>query len=341
MKTLFFLLILQLGFYSFVYCQYKDTVYLYNGQVLVGEIKYAQLGFLKIDDRDLKLVSIKMYKIKKMMAMKNIFKIQTSDKTIYYGVINYSTKNGYIDVHSDSSDVTLKLTDVLYMLELHKSFFKGLTGNVAAGFSFTKSNSLGQLNVSSVVNYAQKNFEHQLSASSIASIDSSKFSRDNENVQLFSNYSLDEVWFVSGLFNYQRNLELSLSRRFSEMLGAGRKMLVKNDLQLLLISGITLNQERTTSGENSGILYEIPIMMRFNYFRFRHPDLQISSIQTVYFGITEKGRVRYDSNNNFALTIIHNFSANLNIYTNYDSRPSAGSNSNFDYGTSFSLSYRF
>jgi hypothetical protein len=143
------------------------------------------------------------------------------------------------------------------------------------------------------------------------------------------------------LFNYQRNLELSLSRRFSEMLGAGRKVLVKNDLQLLLISGITLNQERTTSGENSGILYEIPIMMRFNYFRFRHPDLQISSIQTVYFGITEKVRVRYDSNNNFALTIIHNFSANLNIYTSYDSRPSAGSNSNFDYGTSFSLSYRF
>lgn len=341
MKTVLFLLSFQLGLLSVVYCQQKDTVYLYNGQILIGNIKYAQLGVLTIDDTDLKLVSVKMYKIKKMMAVANLFKIQTSDKSLYYGTINYSDENGYVNVHSDSSDVRLKLTDVLLILELNNSFFKGLNGNVAAGFSFTKSSSLGQVNLSAVVNYAQRKFEHQLSANSISSIDSSKFSRDNENAQLFSNYALNEIWFISGLFNYQRNLELSLSRRFSEMLGAGGKVLVRNDLQLLLISGLTMNQEKTTSGVNSGMLYEIPLMLRFNFYRFRHPDLQISSIQTVYYGLTEKGRVRYDSNNNFSVTIVHNFSANLSIYSSYDSRPSAGSNSNFDYGTSFSLSYKF
>jgi hypothetical protein len=45
-------------------CQQKDSVFLFNGQILIGDIKRVELGILTIDDIDLKLQSIKLYKIK-------------------------------------------------------------------------------------------------------------------------------------------------------------------------------------------------------------------------------------------------------------------------------------
>ena len=341
MKSVFVLITLYFTILTAAFCQKTDSIFLYNGQVLVGTIKYAQLGVLTIDDIDLKMVSVKMYKIKRVNAEKTIFKIETSDKKIIFSSLNSSEKNGFIRLDNVNDTNEIKLTDVTFLLKLEKGFLKGLTGKVGAGFSFSKSSSLGQLSINSTVNYVQKRFEHQLIASELASIDSSKFSRDNENIQLFSNYNLDEVWFLSGLLNYQRNLELSLSRRYQEMLGGGGKLIVRNDLQLLLVSGITMNQEKSTEGVESGLLFEIPLMLRFNYYRFHHPDLQISSIQTAYYGLTEKGRVRFDSNTSFSLTIIRDLAVSLSFYTNYDNKPSSSSNSNFDYGSSFTFSYKF
>ena len=341
MKPVFALIVFYFTILTIARCQKTDSIFLYNGQVLVGTIKYAQLGVLTIDDIDLKLVSVKMYKIKKVNAAKTIFKIETSSKKIIYSSLTSSEKNGYIHIDNTIDSNEIKLTDITYLLKLEKGFFKALTGKVGAGFSFSKSSSLGQLTLNSTINYAQKRFEHQLTASELASIDSSTFSRDNESIQLFSNYNLDEVWFLSGLLNYQRNLELSLSRRFQEMLGGGGKLIVRNDLQLLLVSGITMNQEKSTEGVESGILFEIPLMLRFNFYRFHHPDIQISSIQTAYYGLTEKGRVRYDSNTSFSLTIIRDLAVSLSFYTNYDNKPSSSSNSNFDFGSSFTFSYKF
>jgi len=341
MKSGFILIVAFFTINKVAFCQKSDSIFLYNGQVLVGTIKYAQLGVLTIDDIDLKMVSVKMYKIKRVNAEKTIFKIETSNKKIIYSSLYSSEKNGFIRLDTANDSHEINLTDITYLLKLEKGFFKGLTGKVGAGFSFSKSSSLGQLTINSTVNYVQKRFEHQLTASELASIDSSKFSRDNENIQLFSNYNLNEVWFLSGLLNYQRNLELSLSRRFQEMIGGGGKLIVRNDLQLLLVSGITMNQEKSTEGIESGLLFEIPLMLRFNFYRFHHPDIQISSIQTAYYGLTEKGRVRFDSNTSFSLTIVRDLAVSLSFYTSYDNKPSSSSNSNFDYGSSFTFSYKF
>jgi hypothetical protein len=82
-------------------------------------------------------------------------------------------------------------------------------------------------------------------------------------------------------------------------------------------------------------------MFQFNYYQFRHPDIQISSTQTVYFGIDQDGRVRYDGSTNFSWQLIRYFYLNLSPYINFDSRPPAGSGSNFDFGIVFGLSYKF
>lgn len=323
------------------FAQNKDTIILYNGQELIGEVQGANFGAISIDDIDLKMQSIKLFKIK-ILIIHERFKIETVDKHFFYGTMSTSNKNGWVDIHmSDSAQIPLHITEIFQLISIEDNFFKRLNGNVSAGLSFTKSSNIGQINFSANIQYATRLINYQLSLSSIGSIDSGKYSRDNENAQLYASYDLNATWFLTLGGQYQRNLELSISRRYLGITGVGNKLFIKKNWRLLVISGMSYSQEKSTEGMSSGLLLEIPVVFQFNFYKFRHPDIQISSNQTVYFSITQGGRVRYDASTNFSWQLIRYFYLNISPYTNFDNQPPVGSSSTFDYGIVFGLSYKF
>jgi Protein of unknown function, DUF481 len=323
------------------FSQNKDTIILYNGQELIGEIQDANLGAISIDDIDLKMQSIKLFKIK-ILIVHERFKIETVDKHFFYGTMSTSDRNGWVNIHvSDSADISLRITQIFQLISMQDNFFRRLNGNVSAGLSFTKSSNIGQVNFSANIQYATRLINYQLTLSTIASLDSGKYSRDNENAQLYAAYDLNTSWFLALAGQYQRNLELSISRRFLGITGVGNKVFIEKNWRLLVISGMSYSQEKSTEGVSSGLLLEIPVVFQFNFYKFRHPDIQISSNQTVYFSLTQGGRIRYDASTNFSWQLIRYFYLNLTPYANFDNQPPAGSASTFDYGIVFGLSYKF
>jgi hypothetical protein len=321
--------------------QEKDSIYLYKGQILIGEVQDASLGTLTIDETDLKLQSIKLYKIKRLI-ISSLFKIQTVDKKIYYGTLKTEDKEGWVDIVTDNGDrIPIHITDIFTLTTLDQNFFKRVHGNVSAGLSFSKSSNIGQVNFSGTALYSTTLFAYELSASEIGSIDSSKFSRDNENAQFFVAYELSPVWFLAGVAQYQRNLQLSIARRYMGIFGAGNKLFIRDDWQLLVLSGISLSQEKSTEGSVSGLLIDLPLMFRFNYYKFHHPDIQISTTLTGYYSLSESNRFRSDGTTDFSWQLIRYFYLKISPYTNYDSKPPSSTGSKFDYGIVVSLSYRF
>jgi hypothetical protein len=321
--------------------QHKDSIYLHNGQILIGKIENGSLGEVSIDDVDLKMQSVKLYKIKRIVTFTRV-KVEMVDKRIYYGVLKPSLKLNHAEILlDDSTIVTVHLTEINQLITLEKNFFQRLTGNFSLGFSYAKSSGVGQASISALVKYATPLFENELSLSSISSIDSSHFSRDQGNIALYSAYNINSTIFAAGMLQYQRNLELSIARRYQEMLGGGMKFFVRENWELQGLTGLAVNQEKSTDeGTASVVTLEIPIMMRFNLFKFRHPDIQITTSQALYFSLTDKGRVRFDGNTSFSWQLIRYFYLKINPYTNYDSKPPAGS-SNFDFGTTVGISYKF
>jgi hypothetical protein len=287
------------------------------------------------------MLNIKLYKIRRLVIQER-FKIETIEKKVYYGIIRSSDKDGWVNIQLDNGTmIPIPITRIYQLTSLDTDFLKRINGNISAGLSFTKSSQIGQINFSASVQFATKLFNYQLSVSTIGSIDSGKYSRDNENAILINAYELNANWFISGAAQYQRNLELSISRRYLFMLGIGNKLIIKNNMRLLATTGITFSQEKSIEGVSSGLLFEIPIMFQFNFYQFQHPDVQISSTQTIYFALGQNGRIRYDGATNFSWQLIRYFYLNLSPYTNFDSQPPAGSSSNFDYGIVFGLSYKF
>lgn len=317
-----------------------DTVRLYNGQLLIGEIRGVEGGILTIKDADLSDIKVKLYKIKSMQSPQE-FRITTVHKIQYYGHIKPAANGRIVIMRSnDSLPVNLAIEEINIMAALENTFFEKLKGNVGAGFTYSKSSGIGQLNFNASLAHTARRFENELNASGISSIDSSKFSRDNENVEIFSLYNITPSWFGAVLLTYQRNLELSLARRYQEMIGGGKKLLIRKNLQLSLMSGIAFNQEKNTSGENSKLLIEIPVSLRFNLYQFSHPNIQITTSQTGYLSLSQFGRIRYSGTGSLRVELFDDFYFNLNPYTNYDSKPPVEGNK-FDFGVTFGLSYTF
>ncbi len=320
--------------------QEKDTIILYNGQILIGEVQLANYGAITIDDIDLKLVNIKMFKIK-TLVIKERFKIETIDKKYYFGSMRSANRNGWVDIHTvEGENIPLHITHIFQLISLETSFFKRVNGNISAGLSFTKSSDIGQINFSANLQFATKSFDYSLSVSSIGSLDSGNYSRDNENIVFLTTYDLTTTWFLAASGQYQRNLELSIARRWLFMTGIGNKLVIKKNWRLWATTGMTFSQEKSTADQNSNLLYEVPIIFQFNFYQFQHPDITISSSQSAYISLSQKGRYRWDGNTSFSWQLIRFFYLNVNPYTNYDSEP-PGNGSKFDYGIVLGLSYKF
>ena len=331
--------------FSFVHqklaAQGRDTIILRNDQMLIGEVEDARLGVISIDDNELKLQRIKLYKIKVLIVHEK-FKIETIDKNIYYSKIKFQDKDGWMTIQEDSGmKLTMPITDIFLLVSLDKSFANRVHGNLTAGFSFTKSNSIGQMNISANAGFATKHMEYGISLSGISSLDSGTFSRDNENVSLSASYDLTAAWFLTGIAQYQRNLELNIARRFIEIVGVGNKLFIRNTWQLTMVTGLDFTQQLSTEGISSPQQLEVPVVLRFNFFKFRNPDIQISTSQTGYFSLSDPGRIRYDGQTSFSWQMVRYFYLTISPYSNFDNKPPSGSSSHFDYGVVIGVTYKF
>ena len=145
---------------SSAFGQTKDTIVFYNGQVLIGDIRGGAYGEISINDRDLKILQVKQYKIRKLTT-DNRFRLETNDKQDYIGRLEKAGKDGWVNIILDNGDTLLTLiTDISQIIAIEKKFFVGLDGSLSAGFSYSKSSEIGQVNLSSNVHYATNKLDY-------------------------------------------------------------------------------------------------------------------------------------------------------------------------------------
>ncbi len=317
-----------------------DTIYLRDREMITGEVKELRLGILTVDTKNIGIVDIKISHIETLNTLDS-FRIETADQMLYYGTLE-AAKPGYVYITSPSYIRLIEIDHINTLAPVERKVVKRLQGNASAGFTYTRSSRIGQLSLNSNIYYTNRDFDQSLSASGIATIDSSAFSFDRADFSLASYYNVksNNKWYLVGGVDYQRNMQLSIARRFQETLGGGRKFILTPGAQILGILGVSLNEELSTEG-NESLLVEIPLGFVFNFFQFSDPDMQITSKNAFYTSLSQKGRVRYESNTSFTWEIIHNFAFSWTFYFSYDRKPPDPDAGKVDYGTTVSLTYKF
>jgi hypothetical protein len=319
----------------------NDTLILRSDQVLIGELISINLGVIEFDEKELSIIKVKYHKIKSLSAEMNNYKIETSDKKIFFGKIKASKNFGEIIVVDDTGDHFYQLSNIVRLTKIEESFTRKLSGTVSAGLSYTKSSSVGRWNYDNKILYNSNRFSSVLLVSMILTRQNNISSRERENVFFSNSFFFSNLWFTGLIFQYQRNLELGLTRRFQQGIGIGRKLILKENLVGTLGPGIVVNQEQNIEGSTRGNLYEFPLLFKLNFFNFSDPNLSISLAQNAFFSLSQKGRFRQDGDLRVTYEIFSDFNINGQFYFNYDNQSAAGSRNQIDFGTVIGLGFKF
>lgn len=321
--------------------QEKDTLFLRNGQIMVGKLNSISLGIIQFDDMDLSVQNIKYHKIKTIKAGMATYRIQTIDQAVYYGVLKPSTNYGEVIVDDGLVSKPYPIVNIFNLVSLEKKFIKKIKGTVSLGYSYTKSSDIGRTNIDWNLRFTEQKYQVEFVGSFIFTNNQGVKTRDRESVGLGGYYNLNSV-LVAGLgLNYQRNIELGLASRIQQAVGFGRRFLFKSNLQGTLSSGAVINQERSLEGSSSGNLYEIPLQFKLDYFHYAAPNLSFTVFPKAFLGLNQNGRKRFDGETRVNWEVIKNLDLGLQFYASYDNQALEGSNTNFDYGIVFNVGYKF
>jgi hypothetical protein len=319
----------------------NDTLYMNNGQFFIGELKQLKSGKVEFDIDDAALVKIKYDKIKTIKGLSHQYRIETSDRKIIYGQLLPGDKKGILHVQTPDTVYNIPLEQVSYLTFFNNTSFKTLDGYVSSGFNYTRSSNFGRFTFDGSLTMQAKRYKLDLKGSMFVTKTDSLWIRDRENLTTSGFYILDPWWQIGVFLNYQRNYELGLARRFQEGLGAKFMALNKNNFKITLLSGLVVNQEKNTEGENFDPQIEFPLQIVVEFFKFSKPNIKVNTSQTIYTSLTSWGRIRQDGDFRLSWEIVDDLSLSFQFYHNFDSRPPSGSNSNWDYGTVLGLKYEF
>ncbi len=318
-----------------------DTLYFKNGQIVFGKLKKIDLGYLTFDGEDLSLMSIKISKIKTVAASKKIYRIETTHHQNLFSTIKPSDQSGYINVGDDKKGWNLLYLRDISALSYFNSEKNIWEGNISSGYSYSKNSNIGRFNLDGGLRYLMKKAEFSSAVSSIITQQNATLSRDNESVNLTSSYFFNALWKGTFLVNYQRNLELGLARRYQEGISLGINFLSGVHTRADIMTGLNINQEKSSTDDSQLHTAEWPVMFSFHFFKFSHPELSFGTTQNLYTSLTQSGRIRHDGEIKADWKIIKDFTVNLKLYDNYDSKPNSTTAGNLDYGIVFGLGYKF
>jgi len=341
---LLFLPVLLLARGSFAQAKAKkDTLFFNNGEILIGELKQITYGKATFDSDAIGLITIKMYKIRSAHTTIGTLRVETTTNQKLYGKLEPTKSRDTVYVADGVNRIKVPLNQINSVIAFRRGFFDQLDGNVSAGFSFSHSSSIGQVNLNADIKYTTRWLETELTVSTLSSIDSSHYIRDQETEQLsFYHYIKSSDWFAAAAVSHQRNEELSLAYRYQGILGGGNKFLTGETINALALTGFAFSEEKSINGNSTGgTELEIPLILQIDFFKFTHPNMQITMNNAGYVSITQAGRYRYDGNVTFAWELIKDFSLTINLYGNYDSKPLDLGSSKIDYGLVMGLAYKF
>ncbi|HLO79820.1 MAG TPA: DUF481 domain-containing protein [Chitinophagaceae bacterium] len=319
----------------------KDTLFFTNGTQVIGILKKIKVGVVTFDPDWANDITVQLKRINTINAGREIYRVESTRKEVYFGVLTQDSIPHSVRIINGVMQKSLGMEDIVNLYPYSDRFIQRFSGNFGLGYNYTRSSSFGRLNFDGTLTYLSKKQEVTTAISTIYSVTDSNMTRDREDVSVKANHYFSPTSFVTAFLAYQRNLELGIQRRYQEGFGIGNKFITRKVAYAWARGGLAFNQEKSTEGASTPTLAEFYTQIQFNFFKFTKPEVKFDIKQSIYAGITEKGRFRSDGEANLSWEIVSHLKMNFQVYNNYDSKPPVVSSSNFDYGLVFGLSYYF
>jgi len=134
-----------------------DVVTLGNGDRITGEVERLDRGRLEFSTDDAGTLFLEWENLIRLVAASRVFEVVTGDGLRFVGTLTAAPDRS-IAVSGTGRVDAVAMKDVVLITPIGRSFWSKLDGTIDAGFSYTKSSGIAQLNFNSETVYRRPAF---------------------------------------------------------------------------------------------------------------------------------------------------------------------------------------
>jgi hypothetical protein len=321
-----------------------DVIVMKNGDRMTCQVKGLDEGVLYVSlDYVAQTISVQWSKVARLES-NQLFIVKLGDGTVYRGTLKTAkTSAGQpVKIQIPEKEVTIERSEIVGISETSEKFWQRFNGQLNFGVIYSKGNASTQYTFGSQAEYVRERWSAQASLNSTLSSSSGASASTRNLLDLNSNRLLPwNNYFYSGLGSFLQSSAQGITLQTTIGGGLGRYLKNTNQTKISVLGGLAW---QSTSYQPSIVpvgtqnLAAAVIAADVNLFRFNKTNLSVAA--SLFPGLSEPGRVRFNTNTTYYIKLISNLSWNLSFYGNWDNRPPAGF-SGSDYGSSSGLTWTF
>lgn len=296
-----------------------DVVSLPNGDRITGEVVRLDRGILEFKTDEAGTVYLEWDKLSTLVAMRQV-EVVTTDGSTFLGTLGPAPARS-IAVIGPQAAVPLAMSDVTLITPIGRSFWRKLDGSMDAGYSYTRSSGVSQLNLNLNSVYRQPKAESRLTASFTQTQTEDEAGADDRGtVEMSYRRFTWPRWSSTALGRFESNESLGLELRSLGGAAIGPRLVNSNRAQLTLSAGLAVSYEQGVDVEPTTNLDAL-FLFQYSFYTYDHPTTNLNISAQYFPGLSEFGRKRLQLDANVRREIWKDFFVSLNLYDTYDSHP--------------------
>jgi hypothetical protein len=296
-----------------------DVVTLANGDRITGEVVRLERGQLVFKTDDAGTLYLEWDKLQSVVANRLVEAVVTDGRR-FLGTLGPTDVRAIAVVGPEGTE-RLLMSDVTTITPIGTSFWSKLDGSFDAGFNYSRSSGIAQLNAQSNTVYRRPGFQARVTASLTQTIEEDDGSRD-DRAYLEMAYVLHpwQRWFATVAGRFETNESVGLELRSQIGAAVGPRLVNSNRAQVGVGAGAVFNEEQGTDVQSTQNIEGL-LMIRASYFTYDRPKTNLDLNLQVYPSFSDTGRYRLQLDAAAKREIWADFFISGTVYYTYDNRP--------------------
>ena len=316
-----------------------DVVTLANGDRITGEVVQLQRGRLEFKTDDAGTLYLEWDKLASVVAAR-VVEVVTSDNRRFVGMLAQAAARS-LSVVTPQGTVLLPMPDVTIITPVGLGFWHQLDGSIDAGFNYTRSSGVAQMNLNSDTVYRRPASRARLTASMTLTRKDDEEGRDDRG-SLEASYLRYpwQNWFLAGAGRFETNESLGLELRSQIAFSVGPRLVNSNRAQLMIGAGLVFNDER---GVDVDATRNVEALFGFStsFYTYDRPKTNLDINLQYYPSLSNAGRQRVQLDAGVKREFFKDLFLALNLYNTYDSDPPNPAANTNDIGLTLSLGWSY
>jgi hypothetical protein len=316
-----------------------DVVTLPNGDRITGEVVRLDRGRLEFKTDDAGTLYLEWDKLATVQATRAV-EVVTEDGRRFLGSLGPAASRT-LTVVGPAGSVSVAMADVTIIRQIGSSFWTRLDGSIDAGYSYTRSSGVAQLNVNWDTYYRTPAARARL----VVSLNQTRKDDEDETDDRGSieasylRYPWPR-WFISAAGRFETNKSLGIELR-SQVGGAFGPRLVNSIRgQLGLGVGVVVNHEQGVDVEPTQNV-EAVITLQGSYYTYDRPKTNLDLSVLYYPSLSDPGRRRLQLDASAKRELWKDFFVAFTVFNTYDSRPPSPDADQNDVGVVASIGWSY